>query len=350
MSKNELFFQSSDGVTNIHMVTWEPDGDVLGIVQVNHGISEHVTRYEEFAHYLNSKGILVTGIDYLGHGMSTNNGNKEMYFGPEGSYKFVVDDIHYALTQVKNMYPDVPYTMLGFSLGSFLTRSYMIDYSGILAGAVLAGTGYMPKLKYKFARMIIDREAKKYGEMNATEKIRNLSFGIYNKFYKPNRTTHDWLCKSESAVDDYLNDELRGKAVSTGLFRELLNVMLFNSNINNMVKMNKTKPLLLLSGLDDHVGDKGKLVTKTAEMFKSSGVTDVSMKLYPELRHDILHEDERETVYNDIYEWLSSKGLVLSSKVFPKEEEKEEGTNESLKGLVDYDEYDIVWPDAINKE
>lgn len=348
MSKNELFFQSSDNVTNIHMITWEPDSEVLGIVQINHGVSEHIDRYDDFAKFLNSKGILVVGIDYIGHGMSTNNGNKEMYFGPSGSYKLVLTDIHYALQQTKNNYPNVPYTMLGFSLGSFLTISYMIDYPGIVDGAILVGTGSITSLKYKLVNMVVNKEAAKYGENVATERVRELSFGAYNKKFKPNRTTHDWLCKSEGAVDLYLADPLRGKAMTVGLFRELLSSMYYSCQTDNINKMNKTKPIYLLSGGDDYVGDKGKGVKKSLELFKSSGINDVDMKIYPTLRHAILHENENEQIYNDIYGWLISKKLVNSPSLVKIEEKQE--TKKEIQGLVDYDEYDIVWPEAMKED
>lgn len=349
MSKNELFFQSNDNMTNVHMITWEPDSEVLGIVQINHGVSEHIDRYDEFAKFLNSKGILVVGIDLLGHGMSTNNGNKKMYFGPNGSFKTVVADIHHALTQIKNIYPDVPYTMLGFSLGSFLTRTYMIDYPGIVDGSILVGSGFINNLKYKGAMFIVNRETKKYGDNVATERVRELSFGTYNKKFKPNRTTHDWLLKSEGNLDLFLADPLRGENLTVGLFRELLNSMLYSCNVDNINKMNKTKPIYFLSGSDDYVGDKGKGVKKSFDLFKSCGITDVDMKLYPTLRHDILHENECEQIYHDIYGWLVSKKLVNPASLVVKTEDSKVEKKE-IQGLVDYDEYDIVWPEAMQEE
>lgn len=347
MSKNELFFQSNDKVTNIHMITWVPDGEVLGVVQINHGISEHIGRYEEFAQFLNTKGILVVGMDLLGHGLSTNNGNKKMYFGGPNSYKDVVSDIHYIVQQTKNNYPDVPYTMLGFSLGSFLTRTYMIDYPGIVDGAVLIGTGFISDFKYKSAMFLVNRETKKYGDNVATERVRELSFGTYNKKFKPNRTTHDWLCKSEGALDLYLADPLRGENLTVGIFRELLNAMSYSCQIENINKMNKSRPIYLLSGGDDYVGDRGKGVKKTLTTFKFCGINDVDMKIYPTLRHDILREYECEQIYNDIYGWLVGKQLVKTVVVAKKEEVLEK--ENKLAGLVDYDQYDVVWPEALEE-
>lgn len=309
MKKNELFFLSRDNQTNIHMVMWEPEGKIYGVIQVVHGMTEHIMRYEEFANYLNKGGIAVVGIDLLGHGMSTNNGTKKMYFGPEGSWKLVVDDLDTCFQHTKELYPDVPYVMMGFSLGSFLARTYLIDYPGKVDGAILVGTGQMGDFLLQMARKIAVKEGKKYGEASTTEKIKKLTFGTYNKKFKPNRTDYDWLCASTTSLDQYIADPLRGEAMSCGLFRELLDGMKYTASKNNMKKMNLTKPVLFLSGKSDPVGDFGKGVDKAYRAFQSVGVLDVSVKMYDGLRHDILHEDNRYSIYDDIYGWLHSKVL-----------------------------------------
>lgn len=309
MKKNELFFLSKDNQTNIHMVIWEPDTRVYGVIQVVHGVTEHIMRYEEFANYMNKGGIAVVGIDLIGHGLSTNNGAKKMYFGPEGSWKYVVGDLDTCFQNAKELYPDVPYVMLGFSLGSFLVRSYLIDYPGKVDGAILVGTGQIEKFLLKLARKIAIKEGLKYGEDKTTDKIRNLTFGTYNKHFKPNRTPYDWLCLSNTAVDNYIADSLRGDAMSSGLFRELLDGMKYTSEISNVKKVNIMKPILLLSGQNDAVGDFGKGVIKVCNEYKKVGVQDLTLKIYNNLRHDIMHEDDRFTIYDDIYGWLHSKLL-----------------------------------------
>ena len=209
--------------------------------------------------------------------------------------------------------------------------------------------GFISNIKYKLARIVVNSETKKYGEDKATEKIRELSFETYNKKFRPNRTTHDWLCKSEGAVDLYLADPLRGENVTIGLFRELLNSMLYSCDSNNVSKMNLNKPIYLLSGGDDYVGDCGKGVSKTLNLFKSCGIKDVDMKIYPMLRHAILCELENEQIYNDIYGWLISKQLVKPATLVEKKKEVIKEKND-LPGLVDYDEYDVVWPEAMKEE
>ena len=204
----------------------------------------------------------------------------------------------------KEKYPDVPYVLLGFSLGSFLVRTYLIDYKEPLDAAIIMGTGYIPNFKIAIAKMLANKEAKKVGEENTSPVIKGLTFETYNQLFKPNRTECDWLCANEEAIDEYLEDPLRGESYSAGLFRELLSGMQYTSNLKNIQKMNKKIPILLLSGDKDPVGDFGKGTIKTFDVFRKAGIENVDIRLYRDLRHDILHEECRRKIYNDIEKWL----------------------------------------------
>lgn len=303
----EFNFLSSDNETNIHMVMWEPKNEAKLIVQIIHGVTENIMRYEELAHFLNERDILVVGIDLLGHGLSTNSGNKKMYFGKEGSWFDVVKDVDTCLSIVKKDYPNIPYVMLGFSLGSFLLRTYLIDYPNNCDGAIIIGTGQTPNFQIALAQMVVKNETKKYGDNVATEQIRKLTFETYNKKFAPNRTPYDWLCSNNEELDKYINDPLRGEAMTVGLFREMLSGMKYTGNIRNVKKMNKDIPILLLSGSQDPVGDFGKGFDKAIRRFKRANIQSISSILYSNLRHDILHENIRLKIYNDIYIWLEKK-------------------------------------------
>ena len=328
MIKNELFFPSSDKQTNIHMVIWEPEGEVLGVIQVVHGITEHIMRYEDIASYFTKKGISVVGIDLIGHGLSTNNGQKVMYFGENGSWNYVVEDVNRCFVHTKEMYPNIPYTLLGFSLGSFIVRTFLINKPGVVDGAILVGTGQTSSIEISLAQSIVKKETKKYGDNVATDMIRKLTFETYNKKFKPNRTPYDWLCSNNQAIDEYVVDELRGENITVGLFRELLYGMKYTGDKNNIRKMSMGKPILFLSGDNDPVGNFGKGVEKAYKDYKNCGALDVSMKIYDGLRHDILHEENRESIFEDIYSWLKTRRLVNEKEIltsFEKETKKESG-------------------------
>lgn len=307
MNKREFYYPSSDGKTRIHAVEWIPEEEPKAILQIAHGVTEYILRYEEFAEFLTSKGIVVVGNDHIGHGTSIAEKAKPMYFGPEGSFKYAVDDINtlYKITEEK--YKNIPYIILGFSLGSFIVRRFLIDYPDTVDGAILVGTGQIAPIKIKIAKFIAKSEAKKHGDDNPTPMIKSLSFDNYNKLFKPNRTDYDWLCLSKTSLDKYIKDEKRGKELSAGLFREMLSGMEYTGNLENIKKMNKDIPIIFLSGEMDPVGEKGKSVKKAYDYFKKAGIKDVSMKLYKNLRHDILHEDNAEQIYQDILEFINEK-------------------------------------------
>ena len=229
-----------------------------------------------------------------------------MYFGPSGSWNFVVKDMNACKKEISKKYPNVPYIMLGFSLGSFLLRTYLIDYNDDkIDGAIIMGTGYIPNFKIAIAKMMANNEAKKVGEENTSPVIKSLTFETYNKLFRPNRTDFDWLCSNDEELDKYIVDPLRGESYSAGLFREMLSGMQYTSNMKNINKMNKKIPIFLLSGDKDPVGEFGKGVIKTYNIFKKAGIENIDIKLYPNLRHDILHEKCKDDIYTDIFNWYN---------------------------------------------
>ena len=304
MIKEEFYYNSADSKTKVHAVKWTPTSNIRAIIQISHGVTEHILRYDEFAKYMNQKGILVVGNDHLGHGQSMGT---PMYFGKEGSWNYIVKDMHTCREIIQSEYPDVPYFMLGFSLGSFALRTYLIDYIPKIKGAIIIGTGHNSKIEFALANFITKKEIKKYGEEKSTPTIKSLTFDTYNKLFKPNKTDYDWLSLSKKNIEDYINDPLRGESMSAGLFRELLRGMRYTSQISNIKKMNLNTKILLLSGEKDPVGGQTKGVNKVFKLLKKANIDDVKLKYYSDLRHDILHEDNKEEIYEFIYNWLISK-------------------------------------------
>ena len=303
MKKEEFYYKSADKITNIHACIWIPEEEIKGVIQIAHGVTEYILRYEEFAKYFTSKGYVVVGNDHIGHGLSVAKGREKMYFGKEGSWNFVVKDIKTCFEITKAKFPNIQYIFLGFSLGSFLIRTYLIDYPEDINKAIIMGTGQMSEIPIKLAKLMAYSEAKKVGEEHSTQKIHNLTFGTYNKIFAPNKTEYDWLCANEEALNEYINDPLKGGDFSAGLFREMLNGMLYTSKIDNIQKMNKDIEILLISGAMDPVGNCGKGVEKTYKALKKAGINNVTVKLIPNDRHDILHEKDKLEVYNSIYKF-----------------------------------------------
>lgn len=305
MEKREFTVKSSDGITDIHVVQWSPENErIRGVVQIAHGITEHMGRYEEFAKYLTERGMVVIGNDHIGHGKSINREQKEMYFGKEKSWFYVTKDFYNLYKLAKETYLNLPYTILGFSLGSFVVRTFLIEHpEEKVDKVVLIGTGQTSKAELYLGKLMSKLESNKVGEDNYTEMIDKLALENYNKNFNLNRTKCDWLCSNEQAIDEYMDDMLVGKHVSCGLFRELLNGMLYTTRCKNIKKMNKKIPILLISGKDDAVGEFGKGIEKLEKILKKVGIKDITVKIYDGLRHDILHEKEYKEIYKYIYNW-----------------------------------------------
>lgn len=307
MVRNEFTFPSADGKTDIHAVEWLPEGQPKAVLQISHGVAEYILRYEPFAEYLTARGFAAAGHDHLGHGSSVSPGGTRLYFGPKGSWKWVVDDLYTRRNLLGKRFPGLPIFLLGHSMGSFLARTYLIRYPGTVDGAILMGTGQMSPALIAGGKAVAALERRKVGEDRTSPMVDRLAFGAYNKLFAPNRTGFDWLSLDPENVDRYIADPLCGGNASIGLFRELLDGLRFISKPENLKKMNANTPILFTSGAMDPVGDRGKGVQRAYRSFQKAGVRDVSIQLYPELRHEILNEACREDIYQDLYQWLSEK-------------------------------------------
>ena len=142
--RRDFLYTSSNGVNKIHAIEWIPEGKVKAILQISHGMVEHIERYNDFAEYMNEKGIYVVGQDHLGHGLSAANDNELGFFHQTCGNEFVVNDIHNLRKLTQKKYPDLPYFLLGHSMGSFLTRQYIKGHGQDLAGAIIMGTANKP--------------------------------------------------------------------------------------------------------------------------------------------------------------------------------------------------------------
>ena len=317
MVRNEFTFPSADGKTAVHAVEWLPEGQPKAVLQISHGVAEYILRYEPFAEYLTVRGFAVAGHDHLGHGSSVAPGGARLYFGPKGSWHWVVDDIYTRRDLLGKRFPGIPLFLLGHSMGSFLARTYLIRYPGTLDGAILMGTGQMSSALIAGGRAVSALERRKVGADHASPTVDKLAFGSYNKVFAPNRTDFDWLSLDPENIDRYIEDPLCGGNVSVGLFREMLSGLRFIAKPDNLKKMNANTPILFISGAMDPVGNCGKGVQRAYRSFQKAGARDVSIRLYPELRHEILNEACREDVYRDLYQWLSEKlsnGTKYSSR------------------------------------
>lgn len=249
-----LTYKTKDGLLlSGQMWTCE---NIKAIVSITHGVSEHIGRYDHFAKVLNQHGILVFGYDLRGHGK--NAIDKKCGTFKEGGWEKSIEDMHEISLHMKEQYPNIPYFMLGFSLGSFLLREYMETYAKDSDGIILVGTGQQPSLVLSFIMAVVKTQIKKVGFDETSSLVHKLLFGTYNAKFSPNKTKSDWLIKDEKERYQYLNDPLCKENVSAGLFYQMLSSMKKTGHKNTYINWNKNIPVLLLSGKEDAVGEMGK--------------------------------------------------------------------------------------------
>ena len=303
--RSEYYFTSADKKTLIHVNQWTPLGrEIRGIVQIAHGVAEYGARYELFADYLCRNGFVVVANDHLGHGLSRVEDRPMVYLGDGNGWDNVVEDMESLRVRTAEVFPGKPYFFFGHSMGSFLTRTYLIRHPGTLTGCVLCGTGHMKALIVAAGKMVADAEIKRLGRTAYSERIDQLAFGAYNTRFAPNRTAFDWLSVNEKNVDAYINDPLCGGRTTLGLFRDMMGGIGIITDRANMAKMDKNLPVFFIAGDKDPVGDMGKGVETAYRCFKKVGMRDVSIKLYHGLRHEILNEKTNQYVFLDVLNWL----------------------------------------------
>ena len=297
------------GTTSSRAIVFDREGrSVRAVLQLCHGVAEHIARYDAFARYLNSLGIAVVGHDHLGHGLSLPEGGTPVYFGEGNTWHTVVDDIYVLHQRIRLWYPDVPLCIMGHSMGSFLTRTYLIRYPGTVKAAIIMGTGWQPKAVIAGGLAVAKAVGAVVGESGTSELVTKLAFGAYNRLFAPNRTSCDWLSADTDNVDAYMADPLCGADATVGLFRQMLLGIRFNQRLSNLRQMDPQTPVLFIAGAKDPVGDCGSGVRRTYQEFRRAGVQDCTLKLYPGLRHEILNEKaQQRQIFEDIGLWLTAK-------------------------------------------
>lgn len=315
MIREEHFtFTSSQGEVMCHGMRWIPEGEVKAVMQLVHGMSEHIERYRSFAEYLASQGILVVGHDHLGHGGSVRSQEDFGYFAEEKGNRALIRDIHCVYKTTRKAWEGVPYVMLGHSMGSFLTRQYLCCFGEGLDGAVICGTGWQPEAAVKAGLAICQAEAAVKGWGYRSKLMRFMTFGSYNDKFRPNRTDSDWLCRDEEVVDAYIADERCGFAFTLNGYYNMLLGLYKILRKEYLERMPKKLPVIFIAGAEDPVGNFGKGVRRAEQCFRDCGMENVECRLYPNDRHELLNELDRYAVYEDLVDWMKRNHLLKTEE------------------------------------
>ena len=309
MSVNQEFrFPSADGTTTLYGRTWAPEhGAPRAVLQLVHGIAEHIGRYDRFARFMSDHGYLVCAEDHLGHGNTPENAKDLGYTADKDGWVKMTDNVRALHERIAPQYPGIPYFILGHSMGSFLTRSYLIRYPGTVDACALLGTGQQPESVLKAGLAACRLEQIRLGKRGRSKLLQSLCFGAYNSQFKPNRTESDWVCSVDEVVDAYIADPFCQVMPTVTLMRDMLTGIRFNQQAENLAKMDKTTPIFFLSGDQDPVGSNGKGVRAAYQSFLDAGCGHVRLKLYPGGRHEMLNEHNWQDVYDELLSWFDQQ-------------------------------------------
>jgi len=298
---------TTDG-TPLFVRRWLPDGPVRAVVLIAHGMAEHSARYQRFAERLTREGYAVYAVDHRGHGQTASSATPDHgYLADAEGFDTVVADLRAVTEEARREHPDLPVVLFGHSMGSFLARAYAITWGHELAGLVLSGTAGDPGALGRVGRVVAQAQARVRGRRHPSGLMNTLTFGQYNAPFKPNRTAFDWLSRDPDEVDKYVADLECGNVFTAGFYADVLGGLARVNTDGEVSRVPKDLPILLVSGDMDPVGEQGKGVRRVSEQYERVGVRDVTLKLYPGARHELLNETNRDEVMGDIVAWLAER-------------------------------------------
>ncbi|MDR0484523.1 MAG: lysophospholipase [Alphaproteobacteria bacterium] len=301
--KNSTFITFDN--EKIYYSIWDEVSNPKGILQIIHGMAEHGGRYNDFALYLNKAGYIVYATDHRCHGKSAKSLEDIGYVGDNDIFHMVKDEQVFS-NLIKEKHPNFPLFLMGHSMGSFILQKYLQVEGKYLdiKGAIIMGSAFA-SIEYYLGRAIAYIPLKIFGDKN----IRNLEKILF-KYFRFNfiaSYAHILLSRDKVALQKYREDPYCQRIFSAKFYYELLNFMIDIFKKHNMELADVNTPLFIVSGKGDFVGGKSKKIKKLYKAYQDLGFVDVKMKLYKDSLHEIIHDKEKDIVYQDIQEWLDLK-------------------------------------------
>ncbi|MGA6109023.1 lysophospholipase [Pseudomonas solani] len=301
MHHDAFWLTASDGAS-LHVNRWSGDAQPRAVVMVAHGMAEHGGRYARLGQALVAAGLELYVHDQRGHGRTAQHGILGLYAEHDGWNK-VIGDLASLNHHIRQQHPQAPILLLGHSMGSYIGQAYLMQHSCSLQGAILSGSNYQPVSLYRSGALVARLERWRQGANGRSALIEFLSFGSFNKAFKPNRTAFDWLSRDPDEVDKYVNDPLCGFRCTNQLWLDLLGGLQNITPVKHLAQIDPDLPLLVVGGARDPVSD-GRRLDDLARALREAGIKDVQLKIYPDARHELLNETNRDEVTAHLLDWL----------------------------------------------
>ena len=304
MKTKEFSFKSATGVCRIHGCEFLPEGEVRAVVIIHHGMAEHINRYADYVKHLTDICYAVFMHDMANHGKSNQKTELLGYFGENDGYKNLVKDLKTVYDLAKKEFPDKKIIMFGHSMGSFIVRCFDCAYPGASDASVYMGTGGSNPAA-GMGKAISNLIASIKGSTYKSKMLDKITFGSFNK-KTDKKTSFDWLTRDSAIVQKYIDDDYCGFLFTVKGMNDLVNLNVWANSAECYNTVKKDLPILLVAGADDPVGAYSKGINEVADKMKASGHTNVTVKLFPGCRHEVLNETNRQEVYEGIDEFLDA--------------------------------------------
>ena len=299
---HEAFWLNASDATPLYVNHWFADEAPKAVIMIAHGMAEHSGRYARLAQALVAAGFAVYAHDQRGHGKTAEQGVLGHFADTDGWQK-VVGDLATLNHHIRQQHPQAPIFLLAHSMGSYIGQAYLMQHSCSLQGAVLSGSNYQPVALYRVASLIARFERWRQGPTGYSALLDFLSFGSFNKAFKPNRTASDWLSRDPIEVDKYINDPLCGFRCTNQYWIDFLAGLQQITPRGSLLQIDSNLPLLLIGGACDPVSE-GKRLDDLANALHNAGASQLQLKIYPQARHELFNETNRDEVTADLIAWL----------------------------------------------
>ncbi len=284
MNEDDVTLTGSDGMS-IRGYRWSGDGAPRAIINLAHGMGEHAARYRRFAQALVDAGYIVYANDHRGHGRTAGDAENHGNLGPAG-WRGLVDDLGALNEYARSEYPDTPLVMFGHSMGSFALQQYLVEKSADPDAAILSGTSAIDVIGAG-----IDPDAE-------------VDLSAFNAPFEPAPTEYEWLSRDRAEVDAYVADDACGFGIDAAAARSMLEGTAVAGDPAEIARVRSDLPIYLMSGDADPLAGGGELIELVAQRYRDAGVSDVTVARYPDARHEILNETNRDAVTDDVLAWL----------------------------------------------
>ncbi|AYC33794.1 lysophospholipase [Pseudomonas cavernae] len=302
--RHDDFWLTASDAAPLFVNRWLGEQPPKAVLMLAHGMAEHSGRYARLGAALVQAGYALYAPDQRGHGKTAQRGVLGLY-AENGGWQRVVNDLANLNQHIRHHHPNTPVILLGHSMGSYIGQAYLLQHSAEVQAAILSGSNYQPLALYRAAAAIARFERWRQGPTGRSALLEFLSFGSFNKAFKPNRTPFDWLSRDPAEVDKYVSDPLCGFRCTNQLWLDLLEGLQQITPVANLGKIAHDLPLLVLGGARDPVS-AGQRLEDLANALRRAGLQRVELKLYPEARHELFNESNRDEVSAFIIAWLDT--------------------------------------------